>query len=152
MRRAAGRHRLSRGFRLAGTALCCLGVPAAGAAAATLRIKTPSRVHTGQVYEITTTGTFKRKELTGTAFFLAFIQPNWSRCQRTAQLEKGFPSFVLYFHGLEKHSPFTQTNAFKAQGTGERRVCAYLYGKYIRPRDATTPIATATARYQTTNA
>ncbi len=135
--------------------ICCGGASAATAAtgaAATLRIKAPAQLRTGQVFEITTKGTFKHKELSGTAFFLAFIQPNWSPCQRTAQLEKGFPSFVLYFHGLERHSPFTQSKMFKAQGTGKRRVCAYLYGKYILPRDPTMPIATATARYRTTAA
>ena len=147
MRATIGGRHLNRAVWPVVVAIGWFGSAAAGGA--TLKITAPQRLLTGQLFELRTTGTFKRKELTGTAFFIAFIQPNWNACQRTAQLEKSFPSSVMYYHGSEKHSPFTEVKTFTAGGTGDRRVCAYLYSRYILPRDTTKPIATATARYQT---
>jgi hypothetical protein len=124
-------------------------VAPASASAASLKVKAPAHLHDGQVYSIETVGSFKQSELTGTAFFLAFLQFSWAPCKPTAQQEDALPHFRLYFRGPEKHSPFTETTRFTAGGSGERRACSYLYPKVIRRNDPGRPIATATAKYET---
>jgi hypothetical protein len=157
MRRSSGRRRT---VRAAGLALVCAvaGAATAGAAgaaavsaeAASLRIQAPASVRLGQVYAVTTKGTFRPSDLTSAgddAFFVEFLVSDWDPCQATAQLEHQLPHYKV-FHMPEKRSPFTFTQFFTASG-GRHRVCAYLYAKVIGPNDAGRPIATATAKYDT---
>ena len=144
-------HRPSLIDRLA-IALASLAISAAiapVAAAASLSIKAPGRVKHGHVFKVVVKGRYRRSQLTGTAFLVIAIQPSAGACQSTAQQENQVAFVNVYFHGSVPHSPFKASQKFKAVGKGSRRVCAYLYPRFITTTSGVGPIATASKRYRT---
>ena len=150
--------------RLAGalaTAAVCAGAIAGGALAASLRISvTPRTIHKGDDYTVKVTGSYKQSELTGRAYLISVLQFTAKPCKATAQLENpAVSNLPVQFYFAPKSapqkvgifltkSPFTRIDSFSAGKTGPRRVCAYLYPKFISASDTTAPIATASAKYR----
>jgi hypothetical protein len=134
---------------------------AAAAPAATLKVRVPAHLHRGDQFMITITGTFKHSELSGRAYLIAAIQGSSASCKATAQLENRIADPPQWYfeppHNttnagiFESHSPFTRTDTFMAGKPGSRRVCAYLYPKFIKASDTVAPIASASATYKVTN-
>ena len=132
---------------------------AAPASAATLKVMVPAHMHKGDQFTIAISGHFKHREVHARAYLVAAIQCSAAPCKATAQLENTEVTADLqwYFEPphntknagiFESRSPFTRTDTFKAGKPGSRRVCAYLYPKFIKANDTVAPIATASARYK----
>jgi hypothetical protein len=124
--------------------LACSTALATAGLAATLKITVPATVHNGQNYKVKVTGTYKPRELEGTAFLVAFLQYSGKHCQASARAEFGLPASErdLDFAGNEPKSPFTNVERWTAHNRyGPRRVCAYLYPKPVGPSDSVRPIA-----------
>jgi hypothetical protein len=135
----------------------CFGTVAATALGATLSVRvTPATIHKGDDYRIEITGQFKRSELTGKAYLIPMIQYASSPCRSTAQLENDNEPVQFYLRRkassqhvgiFETNSPFTRIDAFSAATKSTRRVCVYLYPKYVGASTSTAPIAMASAEY-----
>jgi hypothetical protein len=142
-----------------GLSLLCSGALAAGASAATLKVSVPGHLHKGDHYAIKLSGSYQKSELSGRAYLISLIQFSGKPCKATAQLENSqVNSNLLQFYfapqkspqnvGIfETHSPFTRTDGFVAGRLGSRRVCAYLYPKFIAPGSTVKPIASAGKAY-----
>lgn len=133
----------------------CLAASASTAAAVTLSIKVPRRVHKGQKYTVTISGSFDSDKLTAWPYLIAAFQFSRQPCQKTAQLENNLPHQPQFYlesgstqAGIfERHSPFTRSDQFRARVLGPRHVCAWLYPEFVGPQDTVAPIATADAAY-----
>jgi hypothetical protein len=150
-------HRIGRAVRGPGTFVICFGTVAATALGATLSVRvTPTSIHKGDDYRIAITGKFRQRELTGKAYLIPMIQYSASPCRRTAQLENDNEPVQFYLRTkassqrvgiFETKSPFTRIDAFTAASQSTRRVCVYLYPKYVTAGASTAPIAMASAKY-----
>ncbi len=140
------------------TALTVPVASAAPAAAASLKVKVPARVHRGGVYTITLTGSYLRAELSGRAYLVSLIQFNPSPCKLTAQLENAQVRAIEFYlappgspqrvGAFEPSSPFSRGDRLAASRTGRRRVCAYLYPRFVGANSTVAPIARATGVYR----
>jgi hypothetical protein len=144
-------------------ALMCSAAGAAAASAATLHVSVPASVKKGDGYTIAVRGTFQKSETaSGRAFLISFIQFSPKPCLRSAQAEARSRTVQFYLAPdsdpkkgpvgvFYKKSPFTNSRSFTAGKISSRRVCSWLYPKFIPgDRDPTAPIATAQARYRVT--
>jgi hypothetical protein len=149
-----------------GAVLLLGGASASAAAAARLRLSVPAHVWEGAAYRIDIRGSFSRRELTGSAFLISLIQFAPSACQSTAQKENAWSRRTntgLQFYlapgsdprrgrigVFERSSPFGRGDELKASSLGSRRVCAYLYPRFISAGATTSPIARADRPYRVT--
>ncbi len=150
-------HRFRRTAWVLAVLVACLGAAAEAAQAATLKVSvTPSTIRKGADYKITVSGSFSQSELTGRAYLISLIQYSAAPCQPTAQGENGHFTLQYYLRKnahsqqvgvFENDSPFSRVDSFTAGTKSTRRVCAYLYPKYIGPSSTTAPIARASAKY-----
>jgi hypothetical protein len=132
-------------------AILCCGVLAASASAASLKVSVPSTVHPKQKYEIKITGAYKRSELSGTAYLVAYLQYSGHACKPTAKAERALPTSVwsLDFKGKEPRSPFTRIDNWQAGSIkGRRHVCAYMYPKVVSLASSVAPLVTASASFR----
>jgi len=139
---------------------------ASAATAARLRLSVPAHVRRGAAYRIDIRGSFSRRELSGSAFLISLIQFAPRACQATAQRENAWSRRTntgLQFYlapgsdprrgrigVFERSSPFGRSDELKALSLGSRRVCAYLYPRFISAGAATSPIARAEMTYRVT--
>ena len=127
------------------TALASAG--AAQAATLTARVA-PPKTRVGATFQIQLSGTFKGRH----AFLLAFVQYSGSSCRSSATKElhrTARTGGAYYVHKLTG-SPFSANRSFKAGRAGGRRVCAYLFGRKVKPGTRARPLARADAFYRVT--
>jgi hypothetical protein len=143
------RRLLARSAHTVAATLLATGATAAGAAAATLAVAVPPHeVKSGTNFSVRLSGSYRKSELTGKAFLVAAFQYDRRPCRATAQAEHKLSDTSFFFYRTLASSPFEKTASFTAGASGARRICAYLYGKRLRPEDRGTPLVAATGFFR----
>jgi len=131
--------------------LCALPASAsAGAASLTVGLAPTKPFHPGERFTITVTASFHKRQLKGKqAYLLSFIQYSFKPCEADVnkELARTLDTEGAYYHRAFSSSPHAAAVSFTAGGAGNRRVCAYLFGRPVRPGSKTKPIAEASGSY-----
>jgi hypothetical protein len=141
--------------RISGIVLAALtlGALPTEALAASLRITvSPARVHPGDHYTVTITGSYTRRRHQPAPYLLAFIQYQPGKCQSSATGEYSLPkadwSWDFYPPGTVAASRFRRVVHWTARSRlGKRHVCAYLYANKISPGSTARPTVSASATF-----
>ena len=144
-----GSARLSRRAAVSSLVGLCFAAGASAATAASLYVtETPKTTHSGGTYHVTVSGSYRGRELTGSAFLLGVIQYDGRPCLKTGKAEAKRTGFTFFLHETLASSPFMVRASFTA-GTrsGQRKVCAYLYPRSVSPTDNVQPLAHAGAGF-----
>lgn len=134
-------------------AVLCLAVAAAAATVhSTVAVKVipAGPLHPKERFSITLSASFQKSQLKGKyAFLLSFIQYTDKPCESDVnkELNRTLPTQGSYYHHEFSTSPFTTSRNFTAGAAGHRRVCAYLFGRRVKPGTTERPIAHTHATY-----